>query len=229
MQLLGDRRSSADLRGIAAYADGVGPARGLIVPRDAAGNSLPATTFVDDAHAAGLFVHPYTFRAENCFLPLELRSSEDPAEYGDLAAEVRQFLALGIDGLFTDNPDARQGLLERRPLSIPDALDAMGTLQARVRAVDVHRPVVTGRRPASRGADRGSARAHGHPGHADAVHVIHLVSRADTGPLALAIRERTARPGGCGPRSSPAPVEAAERLREALPGRTHETQRRSRR
>ena len=111
MQLLGDRRTPADLatpaglRGIAAYADGVGPAKGYIVPRDAAGNSLPATTFVDDAHAAGLLVHPYTFRAENCFLPLELRSSEDPAEYGDLAAEVRQFLALGVDGLFTDNPD----------------------------------------------------------------------------------------------------------------------------
>jgi glycerophosphoryl diester phosphodiesterase len=111
VQLLGDRRTPADLatpaglRGIAAYAHGVGPAKGYIIPRDAAGNSLPATTFVDDAHAAGLLVHPYTFRAENCFLPLELRSSEDPAEYGDLAAELRQFLALGVDGLFTDNPD----------------------------------------------------------------------------------------------------------------------------
>jgi glycerophosphoryl diester phosphodiesterase len=111
VQLLGDRDTPAELatpaglRGIAAYADGVGPAKAYILPRDAAGNSLPATTFVDDAHAAGLVVHPYTFRAENCFLPLELRSSEDPAEYGDLAAEVRQFLALGVDGLFTDNPD----------------------------------------------------------------------------------------------------------------------------
>ena len=50
-------------------------------------------------------MHPYTFRAENAFLPLELRSSDGPAGYGDFAAELRQFLALGVDGLFTDNPD----------------------------------------------------------------------------------------------------------------------------
>jgi glycerophosphoryl diester phosphodiesterase len=32
-------------------------------------------------------------------------SSADPAAYGDLAAEVRQFFDLGVDGLFSDNPD----------------------------------------------------------------------------------------------------------------------------
>jgi len=111
VQLIGDRRvfgdlaTPAGLRRIASYAAGAGPAKDYIVPRDRAGNSLAATTFVDDAHAAGLVVHPYTFRAENCFLPLELRSSHDPAAHGDLAAEVRQFLALGVDGLFTDHPD----------------------------------------------------------------------------------------------------------------------------
>ena len=50
-------------------------------------------------------MHPYTFRRENTFLPLELRSSADPAGIGDLAAEIRQFLELGVDGFFTDNPD----------------------------------------------------------------------------------------------------------------------------
>ena len=50
-------------------------------------------------------MHPYTFRAENTFLPLELRSSANPAEYGDFAAELRQFYDLGVDGLFTDQPD----------------------------------------------------------------------------------------------------------------------------
>ena len=58
-----------------------------------------------DAHRAGLLVHPYTFRAENFFLPLELRSSGDPAAYGNFAAEVQQFLRLGVDGLFADHPD----------------------------------------------------------------------------------------------------------------------------
>jgi glycerophosphoryl diester phosphodiesterase len=101
----GDLATPEGLEFIAGYADGVGPSKDYIVPRDANGCSLPPTTFVDDAHAAGLVVHPYTFRVENMFLPCELRSSADPAEHGDLAAEVRQFFDLGVDGLFTDNPD----------------------------------------------------------------------------------------------------------------------------
>jgi glycerophosphoryl diester phosphodiesterase len=100
-----DMATPAGLRDIARYADGVGPSKDYIVPRDAAGNSLPPTTFVDDAHDAGLLVHPYTFRNENSFLPLELRSSADPAAYGNAAAEYEQFFALGVDGLFSDNAD----------------------------------------------------------------------------------------------------------------------------
>ena len=107
----GDPRTYADLatpaglRDIARYADGVGPSKDYIVPRDADGRSLPPTSFVRDAHRAGLLVHPYTFRNENSFLPLELRSSADPAAYGDAIAEYEQFFALGVDGLFSDNSD----------------------------------------------------------------------------------------------------------------------------
>jgi glycerophosphoryl diester phosphodiesterase len=107
----GDPRTYADmatpegLEDIGSYADGVGPSKDYIVPRDAAGNSLPPTSFVDDAHRAGLVVHPYTFRNENSFLPLELRSSADPAAYGNAAAEYEQFFELGVDGLFSDNAD----------------------------------------------------------------------------------------------------------------------------
>jgi len=90
---------------IAEYADAVGPSKAEIVPRDEAGRSLPPTTFIDDAHRAGLAVHPYAFRNENTFLPLELRSSEDPGAYGDAFAEYRRFYELGVDGLFSDNPD----------------------------------------------------------------------------------------------------------------------------
>jgi glycerophosphoryl diester phosphodiesterase len=100
-----DISSAAGLRKVATYADGVGPAKDQIVPRDATGRSRPATSFVQDAHAAGLLVHPYTFRAENTFLPLELRSSTVPAEYGDLFGEITQFFGLGVDGIFTDNAD----------------------------------------------------------------------------------------------------------------------------
>jgi len=102
----------AGLRGIARYAEGAGPSKDYIVPRNADGSSAPPTTFVRDAHRAGLQVHPYTFRRENSFLPLELRSSADPAGIGDLVVEIRQFFALGVDGLFTDNPDI--GVAARR-------------------------------------------------------------------------------------------------------------------
>ena len=95
----------AGLREVARYADVASPSKDYIVPRDAAGNSLAPTTFVGDAHAAGLDVVAYTFRNENTFLPLELRSSANPIEHGDAIAEYEQFFALGVDGVFSDNPD----------------------------------------------------------------------------------------------------------------------------
>ncbi len=107
----GDLATPAGLRGIARYADGVGPNAGLIVPRAADGSSGEPTTFVRDAHRASLQVHPFTFRRENRFLPLERRSGADPALPGDLTGEIRRFVALGVDGYFTDNPDL--GVLAR--------------------------------------------------------------------------------------------------------------------
>ena len=101
----GDMATPDGLKAIAKYADGVGPSKDYIVPRDATGRSLPPTTFVRDAHRADLVVHPYTFRNENAFLPLELRSSADPAAYGNAFAEYEQFFELGVDGLFSDNSD----------------------------------------------------------------------------------------------------------------------------
>jgi glycerophosphoryl diester phosphodiesterase len=88
----GDPRTVAELSTpeglaeIATYADAIGPSRHLIVPCDAAGNPLAPTGLVRDAHRAGLLVHPFTFR--------------------DAAAEYRLFFGLGVDGLFSDQPDA---------------------------------------------------------------------------------------------------------------------------
>jgi glycerophosphoryl diester phosphodiesterase len=107
----GDPRTYADLttpaglRRLARYADVLGPDKTQIVPRDEGGASLPATTLIRDAHRAGLAVIPYTFRNENAFLPLELRSGPDPAAYGDAFAEYARFHRLGVDGLFSDNGD----------------------------------------------------------------------------------------------------------------------------
>lgn len=94
------------LRAIADYADAIGVETGLILPRDKAGRSLPPTSLVTDAHAAGLKVVAWTFRAENAFLPLERRQGDAPAAHGDLSAYLKAFYALGVDAVFSDFPDA---------------------------------------------------------------------------------------------------------------------------
>ncbi len=93
------------LRRIAGYADGIGPDKNRIVPRDSDGFLLEPTRLVNQAHRVGLLVHPYTFRAENTFLPADFRIGTDPERYGDIAAEYELFFSLGVDGLFADQPD----------------------------------------------------------------------------------------------------------------------------
>ncbi len=112
----GDPRTYADLttpsglRWVARYADGLGPDKNQIVPRDAQNRLLEPTSLVRDAHRAGLQVHPYTFRPENTFLPEDFRqgnpaSSEYLRSRGNQPAELKLFYKLGVDGVFADNPD----------------------------------------------------------------------------------------------------------------------------
>ncbi|HTY49824.1 MAG TPA: glycerophosphodiester phosphodiesterase family protein, partial [Steroidobacteraceae bacterium] len=89
---------------VAAYADAIGVEKTMVIPRTPQGTLGVPTTLVEDAHAAGLLVHAWTFRAENEFLPAELRSSEDPSAAGDVAVEIARYLAAGLDGLFIDQP-----------------------------------------------------------------------------------------------------------------------------
>lgn len=106
----GDARSyaalvtSEGLAGIAGYADAVGVAKSLILPVGTDGALGAPTRLVADAHAAGLEVHAWTFRAENVFLPPSLRSGGDPAAHGKLENELAAFLHAGIDGFFIDQP-----------------------------------------------------------------------------------------------------------------------------
>lgn len=96
--------TASGLAFVASYADAVGPHKGRVIPL--VGNALgAATSFVDDAHAQNLLVHPYTFRSENFFLPVDLRSGVDTAACGDYGLEYAAFFAAGIDGLFTDHAD----------------------------------------------------------------------------------------------------------------------------
>ncbi|MEH6662822.1 MAG: glycerophosphodiester phosphodiesterase [Parasphingorhabdus sp.] len=96
--------TAAGLQDIAAYADGIGPSKDLVIGRNAIGQLGEPTGLVEAAHKAGLMVHPWTFRRENYFLPTDFKSGIDPREPGDLQGEIRAFLATGIDGLFSDNP-----------------------------------------------------------------------------------------------------------------------------
>ncbi len=119
----GDKRTFADLltkdglKEVKTYADGVGPWKPYLIPSrqtigadgkptDLNGDGkiddqdrtlMPPTSVVADAHAAGLFVHTWTFRSE----PKRLASDFK----GDPANEYKAFFALGVDGLFSDFPD----------------------------------------------------------------------------------------------------------------------------
>lgn len=96
------------------YAEGIGPWKETVIPRNADGSSADPSSLVDDAHDADLLVHPYTFRIENRFLPAELRDGEpNEPNFDGLEAELDQFIALGIDGFFTDNPIVGTAALDR--------------------------------------------------------------------------------------------------------------------
>ncbi len=96
----------AGLAEIKTYADGIGPWKFYILPAqglDSAGNAVMAldqasnmapTALITEAHKAGLFVHPYTFRDEAEHLTKTYN--------GDPKAEYKAYFDLGTDGIFTD-------------------------------------------------------------------------------------------------------------------------------
>jgi glycerophosphoryl diester phosphodiesterase len=114
---VGDQRSYGDLLtpdGLAwidEYADGIGPHKSLVLPRDSGGAIGEPSTLVQDAHRRGLTVHVWTVRGENRFLPTNLRHGEAPDALGDMAAEVRALLDAGVDGVITDHPEAALAVL----------------------------------------------------------------------------------------------------------------------
>ena len=121
--LAGDKRNfdamvtPTGLAEIKTYADGIGPWKRYIVSvkgklgadgkvldqngdgkvNDADATTLEPTALIADAHAAGLFVHAFTFRNEGRRLA--------GSYTGDPMKEYLQYYALGLDGLFTDFTD----------------------------------------------------------------------------------------------------------------------------
>ncbi len=94
-------QTAAGLREVAAVADGIGPWLGQVLPERPDVAALPLTAA---AHAAGLLVHPYTFRADD--LPAGFTTLERALDYALTVA--------GVDGFFTDFPD--------RGVAVVDAL-----------------------------------------------------------------------------------------------------------
>lgn len=96
----------AGLAEIKRYADVVAPPVRAIIPLGPDGRLARPTSLVEDAHRAGLLVHIWTFRPENHFLAADFRDRSGDAarnEAGSIA-EMRAYVATGIDGFFTDDP-----------------------------------------------------------------------------------------------------------------------------
>ena len=127
-----DKRTFADLltpQGLAeikTYADGIGPWKPYLAsaaqvlgpngkPKDLNGDgkitetdrvTITPTSVVENAHAAGLFVHAYTFRNEADLLALDYN--------GNPKNEYKRFFELGVDGVFSDFPDTAVAARDRK-------------------------------------------------------------------------------------------------------------------
>lgn len=106
----GDSRMYADLvtrsglAEIAEYAQVIGVNKNLLIPRDSYGKLRSPTSLLYEAHACALLVHAWTFRNEDCFLPLDFQ--------GNPQGEYELFFSLGVDGVFSDFPDIARGMVK---------------------------------------------------------------------------------------------------------------------
>jgi len=112
VQLMGTEREyrwMLDKKGmqrLAAYVDGIGPSAYLLIAPDSTAADIKVTGLVELAHAAGLQVHPYTFRRERNQMPPFAK------DYDDF---LRIFFdVVGVDGVFTDFPDLTVKFVESK-------------------------------------------------------------------------------------------------------------------
>jgi len=110
VQLMGTEREyrwMLDKKGmqrLATYVDGIGPSALLLIAPDSTAAEIKVTGLVELAHAAGLQVHPYTFRRERDQMPPFANDYED---------FLRIFFdVVGVDGVFTDFPDLTVRFIE---------------------------------------------------------------------------------------------------------------------
>ena len=91
---------------LANFADGVGPEKSLVIARSSSKTQLVISDLVERAHAAGMQVHPYTFRLDPGQVP----------QYADDFEELLElyYFSANIDGVFTDFPDRAADFLKSR-------------------------------------------------------------------------------------------------------------------
>lgn len=110
VQLMGTEKayhwmlSDSGMQRLATYVDGIGPSAFLLLAPDSTASEIKVTRLVEIAHAAGLQVHPYTFRRERNQMPPFAK------DYDDF---LRIFFdQVGVDGVFTDFPDLTVKFIE---------------------------------------------------------------------------------------------------------------------
>jgi len=91
---------------LANFADGIGPEKDLVIKRASTKSNIAVTELVGRAHAAGLQVHPYTFRLDPGQVPQYAENFEELLELYYFKADV--------DGVFTDFPDRAADFLKNR-------------------------------------------------------------------------------------------------------------------
>jgi glycerophosphoryl diester phosphodiesterase len=105
-QTYADMLTPRGLAEIATYADWVAPQIRAFIPMGPDGRLTRSTGLAAAARQAGLLVGTWTFRPENQFLAADFRSVAGPTARNPAGsvAEIRRYLAEGLDGFFTDDP-----------------------------------------------------------------------------------------------------------------------------
>jgi glycerophosphoryl diester phosphodiesterase len=83
---------------VSGYACGVGPDKGMI----------KGAADIQVLHAAGLKIHPYTFRGNSTAVarkPLDQTEANGKTVRRNITEDIRRYLELGVDGGFSDYPD----------------------------------------------------------------------------------------------------------------------------
>lgn len=101
-----ERLTPDGITDIATYADFLAPYARDLIPVLPDGHLGTPSPVIAEAHRAGLLVGTWTFRPENHFLPGEFRDGAGDGARNPVGsqAEIRRYLAAGVDAFFTDDP-----------------------------------------------------------------------------------------------------------------------------